>query len=197
MAKKLSFGYIKAERFFKDGERLGFGTEMRVIPLASHCKGHVGFYFPEEKILYSGVLFDPRCADGASIVAADSSYEQAFEDIDTVLGLDVEILAPGHGPLIRGRETIRKRLLEVKEGTKAYASKILSCLPTEESGGLAIPEIAGRVFDDSNAYNAFSRRIISYHVLCRLQGQNLAACKMKRGRSFFYALEDVMRRASI
>jgi len=184
----MSFGYIKAEAFFKDGDSLDFGTEMRAVPLSSHCRGHVGFYFPEEKILYSGDLFDHRCSDGASIVAADSSYERAFEDIDRILGLDVELLVPGHGTLIRGRDAIRERLLQVKAGTGSYATRILSSLPKEKESAIALPEITERAFEASNAYNAFSRRIISYHVLCHLQCRGLVASRMRLGRSFFYAV---------
>lgn len=89
----------KPDRFIKDEDIVPFGkTTLHVLSLPGHSPGHVGFYLPGEKMIFSGdVLFQ------ASIGRTDlpgGDYQTLIRSIHArlfVLPDDVTVY-PGHGP---------------------------------------------------------------------------------------------------
>lgn len=186
----MDFRYLKVHRYIKDHEVLDLGMEIRVIPMPSHCPGHVGFYFPKEKLFYSGDLFDFRCAEGIVLMAANSSFEKAFQDIELVRNLDIEVLIPGHGIPIRGRDQVLRTLDRVKAGTAGYRDNILKVLPKDAQKGLCIADITKNIFKNTISYNALSRRTIVYNTLHYLYNTGMTDCIIKNGKSYWFTTQS-------
>jgi glyoxylase-like metal-dependent hydrolase (beta-lactamase superfamily II) len=83
------------------------GVEVRLIRTApSHTAGSVVAYVPSQKLLFAGDIlftdFHPFLADGDMAGWTGT--------IDSLLGMDVERIVPGHGPL-----STKKDLREMRE----------------------------------------------------------------------------------
>ncbi|NLV66781.1 MAG: MBL fold metallo-hydrolase [Spirochaetes bacterium] len=180
------FDYIRPDRKVKDFELLNLGTDARIIPLPSHFPGHIGVYFPAEKILYSADLFDFRVAEGGIINNAQSSYSSAFSDIKRLSGLDVEVMVPGHGRIIRGRSMVRVTLDRIMQGTHDYQVLIKRAV-SGPAAGRTLSEITSSIFHDSNAYNLTARKIIIYNTLTHMKSEDRADYTLKNGRAFWRA----------
>ncbi|MFW9820884.1 MAG: MBL fold metallo-hydrolase, partial [Candidatus Thorarchaeota archaeon] len=118
---------FKTKRIIKDN---GLNVEFY------HSGGHTGCssyaYFPEEKVLFSGDLiaagFWPFISDPTE------DFEGWISSFEYMLNLDIDIIIPGHGPLV-GKEYIKEQLIFMKklknnvinaisEGIKAEQIKI-------------------------------------------------------------------------
>jgi glyoxylase-like metal-dependent hydrolase (beta-lactamase superfamily II) len=172
----MGFGYLRVQRFFADGDLVHRDPDIVAVEIPSHSPGHVGFYFPREKIFYSADLFDARCVEGANVIVGSSSYAAAISDIDRVRSLDIEILAPGHGMLVLGKDKIRETLDGVAEGTRRYVNDILAQLTAGKENALTVTEIQRRVFPGAISYNGFSRRILTYNCLSYLAKEGKVSC---------------------
>lgn len=184
--KLFDYDYLRTDEQVGDFDLVDLGIPARIIPLPAHFPGHIGVYFPGEKILYSADLFDFRVAEGAIINNALSSYLQVFRDIETVRGLDVEIMIPGHGRLIRGRSIVRVMLDRVEEGTLDYTANIARILAAA-SKGRTVSEITSSMFHGSNAYSTTARRIIVYNTLQYMKTAGTADTFFKNGKALWRA----------
>ncbi|NNM67095.1 MAG: MBL fold metallo-hydrolase [Spirochaetales bacterium] len=190
----MSYDYVRADHFFKDKDVYDIGTKIEIIELPAHCPGHVGYYFPDEKIFYSADLFDSRISSGAGIMVSNSSYDNAFKDIERIENMDIAILVPGHGRAIYGKDNIKKTLSAVRKGTQDYLSKIVSCLPPEPALALTLSSLTDLIFLDSISYNAYSRRMIIYNCLKYLQKnhQNVKFSFKKNKFFWFYVNNEIL-----
>jgi len=108
----------KLEPFFLlDEGSLNLGKiTLQVLITPGHSPGGACFYWPEQKILFSGdVVFY------GSVGRTDlpgGSLSQLQESIERLSGLDVECLLPGHftqyGAVIRGREKVIRNFQAIK-----------------------------------------------------------------------------------
>jgi glyoxylase-like metal-dependent hydrolase (beta-lactamase superfamily II) len=176
----MTFGYLRVKDFFSDGDIVHHDPEIIAVGMPAHSPGHVGFYFPAEKIFYSADLFDFRCVDGADVNVGCSSYEKALADIEKAKSLDIEILVPGHGMLIVGKDRIRETLDKVAEATRRYAQDIIEHLRVGQENAVSITELQRLVFPDEISYNAFSRRIITFNILDFLIKEGKVCCVYKQ-----------------
>lgn len=71
----------KADRYLRDGEVIDLGeVRMEVIHTPGHTPGHLSFYFPHEKILFTGDL---------DLVKAGPYYGDVYSDVeDTIRSLN-------------------------------------------------------------------------------------------------------------
>lgn len=180
------FDYLRTDEHVGDFDTVDLGTPAKIIPLRAHFPGHIGVYFPAEKIFYSADLFDFRVADGGIINNALSSYSQVFRDIETVRGLDIEVMIPGHGRMVRGRSLVRVMLDRIEKGTRDYTANISGIL-SGAAKGRTISEITSSMFRDSNAYNITARKIIVYNTLTHMKSAGTAASYFKNGKSLWRA----------
>lgn len=102
----LSFPEITFDILLAEGElKLGEET-LQVIHTPGHSPGHVCLYWPRHKALIAGDLV---FAQGVGRVDfPGGSGEQLKASIKRVAALDIELLLPGHGPLIKGADNVRK-----------------------------------------------------------------------------------------
>jgi glyoxylase-like metal-dependent hydrolase (beta-lactamase superfamily II) len=186
MKRFFGFDYIKMSGTFEDGQVLKFNCNIEIVHLPSHFPGHVGFYFPKEKILYSADLFDFRVAEGGIINSALSSYELVFSDIAKIREYKIKTLIPGHGTIIQGEKNISEALNRVEQGTKSYAIKILKVLKENHSKGISLSDMLPRIFERSIAYNESARKIILYNTLMHLRNRGEVGYVIHNKRASWY-----------
>jgi hydroxyacylglutathione hydrolase len=90
---------VLPDRFIEAGDVFCFGnTQWQILFLPGHAPGHIGFYDPNEKVIFSGdVLFD------GSIGRTDlpgGNFETLIESIHQKLFTlpDEVVVYSGHGP---------------------------------------------------------------------------------------------------
>lgn len=88
----------KADEFVKDNDRLELGDlEVRVLHTPGHSPGHVGYYFPAEKLLIGGDLIIGGSVGRTDL--PDSRHADLEASIRRVMELPAETrLLAGHGP---------------------------------------------------------------------------------------------------
>ncbi len=86
---------------------------MQVILTPGHSPGSICLFSPEKKTLFTGdVIFNQ------SIGRTDlpgGSGKQLKESITMLAKLDVEVLCPGHGDIVTGRENVKKNFKMIQD----------------------------------------------------------------------------------
>jgi glyoxylase-like metal-dependent hydrolase (beta-lactamase superfamily II) len=94
------------------GLTLGDET-LEVIHTPGHSPGHVCLYWPKHKALIAGDLV---FAQGVGRVDfTGGSGEQLKESIKKVAAYDIELLLPGHGPILRGKEQVARNFQVIEQ----------------------------------------------------------------------------------
>jgi hypothetical protein len=100
--------------------------------------------------------------------------------------LVIDILVPGHGRLVKGKENINAIFQEVLTNTKNYKTLILDNLSREKKKCLNLMDLSKLVFPDSIAYNAYSRVIIVYNVLRSLLKEEKVDFFVNKNKSYWF-----------
>lgn len=80
--------------------------QIQVIHTPGHSPGHICLYLPKHKALVAGDLV---FAQGVGRVDFPGGDGQALKDsITRVAELDLEMVLPGHGPIIKGADMVRR-----------------------------------------------------------------------------------------
>lgn len=87
------------ERELTDGEEVTFGnTRFKVILTPGHTPGHVAFYQPDEKILFTGDTLFKESIGRTDLPGGDYGWIMK-SIIDRIMPLGEEVtIYPGHGP---------------------------------------------------------------------------------------------------
>jgi glyoxylase-like metal-dependent hydrolase (beta-lactamase superfamily II) len=108
-------GYLGGEDFqYDDNDRISFGDgELNVLHTPGHESGHCCFYESGDKVLFSG---DNILGYGTAVIhPPDGNMTDYLRSLERLLGFDISLILPGHGPLIgkpeaKIREYIKHRL---------------------------------------------------------------------------------------
>jgi glyoxylase-like metal-dependent hydrolase (beta-lactamase superfamily II) len=108
-------GYLGGEDFqYDDNDRISFGDgELNVLHTPGHESGHCCFYESDERILFSG---DNILGYGTAVIhPPDGNMTDYLKSLERLLGFDISLILPGHGPLVgkpeaKIREYIKHRL---------------------------------------------------------------------------------------
>jgi glyoxylase-like metal-dependent hydrolase (beta-lactamase superfamily II) len=95
-------------------EKISLGKyKLEVIETPGHTDGSVSFYDSKNKFLACGDLF---FLEGIGRFDLPTGNEkQLLESIKKIEKLDLEVVVPGHGPLIQGRQAIKENFKAIKE----------------------------------------------------------------------------------
>jgi len=105
-AMGLNLGEITIDVFLEEGELQVGEHAMQVIHTPGHSPGHICLYLPRYKALVAGDLV---FAQGVGRVDFPGGDGQALkESINRVAALDLEMVLPGHGPIIKGADMVRR-----------------------------------------------------------------------------------------
>jgi glyoxylase-like metal-dependent hydrolase (beta-lactamase superfamily II) len=108
----------KVDRFLEDGRIMDFGeTRMEVIHTPGHTEGHCGFYFPQEKILFTADLDLTRV--GPYYADRTSDIEKTIRSLERIKTYPAEIFLTAHG---KG----------IYEGDPAHIDRYLSMIFSRE-----------------------------------------------------------------
>jgi glyoxylase-like metal-dependent hydrolase (beta-lactamase superfamily II) len=183
MNRYFGFDYLRIQHLLANDEKINLGVPAEVIHLPSHFPGHIGLYFPDSKILYSADLFDFRVSEGGIINNALSSYEEVFRDIDKVRNLEVEIIIPGHGRIIKGRSLVKTTIDRLQKGTESYAEDVLRFLRGSTGSGVTLTNLAYSIFSGMNTYNLIARKVIIYNTLMHLRSRGITVFRVVSDRA--------------
>jgi glyoxylase-like metal-dependent hydrolase (beta-lactamase superfamily II) len=108
-------GYLGGEDFqYDDNDRIDFGAgELNVLHTPGHESGHCCFYEGGDKVLFSG---DNILGYGTAVIhPPDGNMTDYMQTLERLLGIEMSLILPGHGPLIgkpeaKIREYIKHRL---------------------------------------------------------------------------------------
>jgi glyoxylase-like metal-dependent hydrolase (beta-lactamase superfamily II) len=108
----------KVDHFLEDGMVIDFGdTKLEVIHTPGHTEGHCVFYFPQEKILFTGDLDLTRV--GPYYADRTSNIEKTIRSLERLKGVKAETYLTAHG---KG----------IYEGDPAYIDRYLSMIFSRE-----------------------------------------------------------------
>ncbi len=108
------FGFrLEPDFLLTEGTLKAGPTLLEVILTPGHSPGSICVYWPARKALFAGdVIFEQGV--GRTDLPG-SSGNQLKESIKRLSSLDIELLLPGHGNIIRGKEEIRRNFSLVEE----------------------------------------------------------------------------------
>ncbi len=129
------------DRPLEDGQTVALdGLSIRVLHTPGHAPDHAAFHWEERRVLFAGDLIIGR---GTVVISPPAgSMQDYLRSLERVAGLDLMVIAPGHGPLIsdpaaRVAEYIAHRRMRERQVLEALA------------GGARTPgEIAGAIYSD-------------------------------------------------
>ncbi len=97
---------IKFDILFKEGELRVGKHEFLVLHTPGHSPGSICLYWPERKALFTGDLIFYQGVGRTDLPGGDPV--KLKESIQKVRALDLELILPGHGELVVGKEEVLK-----------------------------------------------------------------------------------------
>lgn len=97
---------IPVDFYLREGTLQVHKRLFHVIHTPGHSKGAICIYWPERKVLVTGDLVFFQGVGRTDFPGGDGKL--LIESIEKVRKLDIEILLPGHGDLILGKQQIRE-----------------------------------------------------------------------------------------
>jgi glyoxylase-like metal-dependent hydrolase (beta-lactamase superfamily II) len=111
------FGFARAEKFSADlvlEERLSLGkTYLEVLPTPGHSPCSICLYARDKKMVICGDLVFEEGVGRTDLPFGNA--EDLKTSIETVSTLDTELLLPGHGGIIEGRDKVKRNYEFIKE----------------------------------------------------------------------------------
>lgn len=89
-----------------EGELTADGVTMQIHHTPGHSPGHVCIYLPEEKVLFAGDLIFNQGVGRTDFPGGNGSLLK--QSIQRMAELDIETILSGHGPMVEGRDAVKK-----------------------------------------------------------------------------------------
>ena len=99
--------------FLQEGDLAIGDKSFRVILTPGHSPGSICLYWPEKKVLFTGDVVFSQSIGRTDLPGG--SGKQLKESISRLAELDVEVLCPGHGDVVAGRENVKKNFKLIKD----------------------------------------------------------------------------------
>ena len=99
--------------FLQEGDLVIDDKTFRVILTPGHSPGSICLYWPERKVLFTGDVVFSQSIGRTDLPGG--SGKQLKESISRLAELDVEVLCPGHGEIVAGRENVKKNFKLIKD----------------------------------------------------------------------------------
>ena len=133
---------VPPDREVKGGESIKVGDfDLQVVWTPGHSPGHICFYEPNRKILFSGDHILPTITPNVSMHTQShgSPLGDYIRSLEVVAALDVEHCYPAHE---FGIGDLKKRVREIYVHHEERLDEMLRCV---DRGGFTAWEVAGRV----------------------------------------------------
>ena len=92
--------------FLQEGDLAIGDTTLQVILTPGHSPGSICLYWPEKKVLFTGDVVFSQSIGRTDLPGG--SGKQIKESITRLAALEVEVLCPGHGETVVGRDRVKK-----------------------------------------------------------------------------------------
>ena len=99
--------------FLQEGELTIGDKTFQVIQTPGHSPGSICLYWPEKKVLFTGDVVFSQSIGRTDLPGG--SGRQLKESISRLAELDVEVLCPGHGDVVAGRENVKKNFKLIRD----------------------------------------------------------------------------------
>jgi len=153
-------GYLGGEDFqYGDNDRISFGGgELHVLHTPGHESGHCCFYEGDERVLFSG---DNILGYGTAVIRPpDGNMTDYLKSLERLLGFSVDLILPGHGPLVANAED---KIREYIEHRRMREQQVLRAL---RSGRNTIGDITETIYVD---VSAALKRVAEFSVQAHLE----------------------------
>ena len=153
-------GYLGGEDFqYGDDDRISFGGgELRVLHTPGHESGHCCFYEGGDKVLFSG---DNILGYGTAVIhPPDGNMTDYLKSLERLLGFDISLILPGHGPLIGKPEE------KIREYIKHRLEREQQVLAVLHAGRETIGDITHLIYAD---VSAALQRVAEFSVQAHLE----------------------------
>ena len=153
-------GYLGGEDFqYDDNDVISFGGgELHVLHTPGHESGHCCFYEGGDKVLFSG---DNILGYGTAVIhPPDGNMTDYLKSLERLLGLDISLILPGHGPLIGKPEA------KIREYIKHRLEREQQVLAALRAGRNTIGDITQMIYVD---VSAALQRVAEFSVQAHLE----------------------------
>jgi glyoxylase-like metal-dependent hydrolase (beta-lactamase superfamily II) len=136
-------GPLRAERVLDDGDELPYpGGRLRVVHAPGHESGHVCYYEPERRWLFTG---DNVLSTGTAVIAPPDGDMRAYlATLERLQALDLAVIFPGHGaPIDRPYDTLAEYIAH----RRAREQQVLAAIG---AGVVEIEQMVPRIYPDLN-----------------------------------------------
>jgi len=104
---------IRPDFYLREGTLQVDRSVYQIVHTPGHSPGAICIYWPERKVLVTGDLLFYRGVGRTDFPGGDG--KQLIQSIEKVRKLDVEILLPGHGETILGKDQIEENFTFIEE----------------------------------------------------------------------------------
>jgi glyoxylase-like metal-dependent hydrolase (beta-lactamase superfamily II) len=109
---------FRIDFYLKEGE-LHWGEEtFQLYQTPGHSPGSLSIYWPERKVLFSGDLVFYRGIGRTDFWGGNPNLIK--ESIERMSRLDTELLLPGHGEMVMGKEKVLQNFEFIRQSFYAY-----------------------------------------------------------------------------
>ncbi len=99
--------------FLQEGDLAIGDTALQVLLTPGHSPGSVCLYWPQKKVLFTGDVVFSQSIGRTDLPGG--SGKQLKESIARLAELDADILCPGHGDVVTGRENVKKNFKMIRD----------------------------------------------------------------------------------
>jgi glyoxylase-like metal-dependent hydrolase (beta-lactamase superfamily II) len=153
-------GYLGGEDFqYDDNDRIEFGGgELHVLHMPGHESGHCCFYEGSDRVLFSG---DNILGYGTAVIhPPDGNMTDYLHSLERLLGFDISLILPGHGPLVGKPEA------KIREYIKHRMERERQVVAALRSGRETIGDITQLIYKD---VSAALQRVAEFSVQAHLE----------------------------
>lgn len=109
---------MQIDFYLKEGE-LHFGKEtFHIYPTPGHSPGSLSIYWPERKALFTGDTIFCEGIGRTDFLEGDPA--RLMESIEKMSRLETEILLPGHGEILMGRDAVLQNFEFIRRNFYPY-----------------------------------------------------------------------------
>ncbi len=109
---------FRIDLYLKEGELHGGGETFHIYETPGHSPGSLSIHWPERKILFTGDLVFYEGIGRTDFLEGNPKLLK--KSIERISGLDIEVLLPGHGEPVMGKEKVSQNFQFIKQRFYPY-----------------------------------------------------------------------------
>jgi glyoxylase-like metal-dependent hydrolase (beta-lactamase superfamily II) len=168
------------DRVVADGDIISLkGIELEVVHTPGHNPGHICLYIRKDRILFSG---DHVLGLGTTAIhPPKGDMEQYIDSLRKLLDYDIDLICPGHGPLIREPQ---RKLHELIEHRKEREDQVIALL---RQGDNTVKQLVAQIYPELAGFLYRLAKVQVYAHLIKLEREG-KACSQGIGEEASYKL---------